>query len=346
MQWSQFTRYAKPFGFATVTTLAVLTLVGVYLGAEAALIATLLVVLEVTLSFDNAVINARILVRMSRFWQQIFLTIGILVAVFGMRIVFPIVLVAVTTGLPATDILHLALNDPERYSSYLEEAGPIISAFGGTFLLLVCLSFFILENNKPHWWSAAETTMRRLPERWFVAPALALGLLLVLAWATSAAFATVLTAGLIGIATFILMHGAVRYMQRRHLDTGTAKLTGFGGLVAFLYLEVLDASFSLDGVIGAFAITSSVVLIAAGLGVGALWVRSMTIFLVRHGTLGKYKYLEQGAHYAIGVLAAVLLAGLFVHIPEVITGLVGLTIIVSAVISSRRAPPHHSLKGV
>jgi len=101
------------------------------------------------------------------------------------------------------------------------------------------------------------------------------------------------------------------------------------------YLEVLDASFSFDGVIGAFAITSDVVIIMLGLAIGAMFVRSMTIYLVEKGTLDAYVYLEHGAHYAIGALALIMLAsGTGLHIPEVITGLVGVAFIVWAVISS------------
>ena len=102
-----------------------------------------------------------------------------------------------------------------------------------------------------------------------------------------------------------------------------------------MYLEVLDASFSFDGVIGAFAITSDVVVIMLGLAIGAMFVRSMTIYLVEKGTLEAYIYLEHGAHYAIGALALIMLfSGTGVHVPEVLTGLIGVAFIVWAVISS------------
>jgi hypothetical protein len=114
------------------------------------------------------------------------------------------------------------------------------------------------------------------------------------------------------------------------------KQTGWAAFITFLYLEILDASFSFDGVIGAFAITKSVILIAAGLGVGAVWVRSLTVYMVHKGTLDKYKYLEHGAHYTVGVLAATLLLGIFTHVPEGVAGLAGVTFVGSAYISSRR----------
>jgi hypothetical protein len=115
---------------------------------------------------------------------------------------------------------------------------------------------------------------------------------------------------------------------------------GFGG---FLYLEVLDASFSFDGVIGAFAITSDVVIIMLGLAIGAIFVRSMTVYLVEKGTLDAYIYLEHGAHYAIGALAFIMLAsGTGVHVPEVVTGLIGVAFIVWAVLASIRYSKHHA----
>ncbi|MFO0005646.1 MAG: DUF475 domain-containing protein, partial [bacterium] len=96
------------------------------------------------------------------------------------------------------------------------------------------------------------------------------------------------------------------------------------GIAAFLYLEVLDASFSFDGVIGAFAITRDVVIIMLGLAIGAMFVRSMTVYLVNKGTLDRFVFLEHGAHYAIGVLAVIMLIGTVQHVPEVLTGFIGI----------------------
>ena len=89
--------------------------------------------------------------------------------------------------------------------------------------------------------------------------------------------------------------------------------------MAFLYLEILDASFSLDGVIGAFALSKNLFVIALGLGIGAYFVRSMTIYLFEKGTLRAYKYLEHGAFWAICLLALMMFLGAIAHIPEVIT---------------------------
>jgi len=117
--------------------------------------------------------------------------------------------------------------------------------------------------------------------------------------------------------------------------TEVAKATGKAAFFLFLYLEVLDASFSFDGVVGAFAITADPIIIALGLGfIGAMFVRSITVFLVRKGTLAEYVYLEHGAHWAIGALAVILLVSIGVHVDEIITGLVGVAFIGAAFASS------------
>ena len=111
-------------------------------------------------------------------------------------------------------------------------------------------------------------------------------------------------------------------------------MAGKAAFFLFLYLEVLDATFSFDGVIGAFAITSDPVIIAIGLGIGAMYIRSLTVFLVRKGTLGEYVYLEHGAQWAIGALAVVLLVTIKYEVPEVVTGLIGVGFIGAALVSS------------
>jgi hypothetical protein len=110
----------------------------------------------------------------------------------------------------------------------------------------------------------------------------------------------------------------------------------------FLYLEVLDASFSFDGVVGAFAITNNLFIIMIGLGIGAMFVRSLTIMLVEKGTLSEFRYLEHGAFYAIGILAIIMFANTIFHIPEVITGLIGAAFIGLSLWSSIRYNQKHT----
>jgi len=287
-----------------------------------------LIAIEVTFSFDNAIINAKTLGRLSPFWQRLFLTVGIVIAIFGMRIVFPVVLVMITAHLPWHEVLNLALHHPHDYARHLEDAHTSIAAFGGAFLLTLALYFFLDDVRDVLWLKKIERPLRRLANWW--AP-------LMIAVVVVGVAATIplndepvkaLYAGYLGIATYAALKLAIDGMNRL-VGAGQPQthITGVAAFVSFLYLEVLDASFSFDGVIGAFAITSSVLLIAAGLGAGAVWVRSLTVYMVRKGTLDSYKYLEHGAHYTVALLSLLLLASLWFTIPDAVSGGAGLLII-------------------
>lgn len=295
-------------------------------------------VIEITFSFDNAVVNAKILKKMSDLWQKLFLSVGIIIAIFGMRLVFPIVIVMITAGLSWGEVIDLALNHPTEYAEKLEIAHPTITAFGGAFLLMLTLHFFLEDEKRYHWWKWFEVKAHRIGAGIWWLPAVITSLFIVVLAAVPLNHhpADTLKAGFIGLATYVAIHGLALLVGRtaNRSTAGLTKYTGWAGLTMFLYLELLDASFSLDGVLGAFAITSDVVLIVAGLGIGAVWVRSLTVYMVRRGTLEAYRYLEHGAHYAIAVLAFAMLFGAWYEIPEAITGLVGLGIIVSAIVTS------------
>lgn len=327
------------FAISGFVSIAALALVWTYLGPQAMFATLVLMLIEVTFSFENAIINARVLVKMSPFWQQMFMTIGILIAVFGMRIVFPILVVALTAGLPWDQVINLALNEPEKYSHILETAHPSISAFGGMFLLMLSLHFFFDISRTVHWIERIERPMQQISRGWLHALLSSVILLIVAALPSNPHPKETLIAGFIGILTYSGINTISELFTARHEKREKAagksiRKAGMAGFAAFLYLEVLDASFSFDGVIGAFAITNDVVLIAVGLGVGAVWVRSLTLFMVRRKILNAYRYLEHGAHYVIGILALVLIIGLFFDIPEMIAGGLGILIIGAAILSS------------
>ena len=301
-------------------------------------LALVLGVLEVSLSFDNAVVNASVLKEMDEFWRKMFLTVGILIAVFGMRLVFPIVIVAVATDLGVGPVIEMALQRPDEYSAALTSNYPAIAAFGGIFLLLVFLNFLFDPERELHWLGAAEQKLAAAGKVDNIAIVVALIALFSTQWFLPAEMhLSVLSAGLAGIILYILVDGLDSIFEpaesEGHSSTGPAKRAG---IAAFMYLEVLDASFSFDGVIGAFAITRDVVIIMLGLAIGAMFVRSMTVYLVHKGTLDEYVYLEHGAHYAIGVLAVIMFVGIIEHVPEVLTGLIGVAFIVASLISSIR----------
>jgi uncharacterized protein len=326
------------FAVSAVATLG--SLVGVFLGMgfEALLVALVLVAVEVAFSFDNAIVNAKVLQHMSRFWQTMFLTIGAAVAIFGMRLVFPIILVAFSAGLDWAAVVDLALHHPAEYAEKLEASHIVLSSFAGAFLLMLALHFFVDDSREVLWFIRLERHLQRLAWTW--APA-ALTLLVVLAVSLlpfNHDKVDTLVAGAVGITVYSAIHWLSEYFgrtQKRKLGVGVR--AGMAGFVSLMYLEVLDASFSFDSVLGAFAVTKDVVLIAIGLGVGALWVRSLTIFMVRRGTLDSYRFIEHGAHYTIAILAFILLASIFINVPEVITGMAGVGIIGASIIASRQA---------
>lgn len=330
------------FAFSGFASIAVLIAILFERGLEALTVALILIAVEVSFSFDNAIINAKVLAKMSPFWQKMFLTVGALIAIFGMRIVFPILIVALTADLSWSSVLDLALHHPTEYAHHLEEAHPSISAFGGAFLMVLALDFFADSEHEVLWFTRLERKLQK-----YVATHWGPPLITVLAtcFVTALPFnhhkRETFIAGLLGVLVYAVLHGLTTFMERMHSRQGktlgaTPHLVGFAAFVSFLYLEVLDASFSFDGVIGAFAVTNEVILIAAGLGIGALWVRSLTIFMVRRGTLGNYKYIDHGAHYTIFILACLLFISIMYDVPEVIVGLTGITIIVASIVASRQ----------
>ena len=330
-----------------------------YGGAAAVSLCAILIVVEVVFSFDNAAVNAKYLGRLNHFWQTMFLTVGILVAVVGMRLVFPFVIVSLSGGIGPIEAVQLALakGDPETPGTYgyiLNEAHPAIAAFGGIFLLMLFLDFLFAD--KEHTWlSWVERPLLRAGRLDMLAALVSMSTLLVLSrvFAEGEESFTVLFAGVLGLATYVAVTSVAALMTEREEErsaelaevTGTGGDTGLSGRAAFslfVFLNVLDSSFSFDGVIGAFAITPDPVIIALGLGVGALFVRSATLYLVRRGTLAEYRYLEHGAHWAIGALAVLLLVTLEYEIPDLVIGLVGIVFIAASWRSSVRANERHA----
>jgi hypothetical protein len=321
-------RHASPKVFITsaILTTVILGLVFAYLGLQATLIVATLMIIEITFSFDNAIINAKTLTKMSPLWQRMFMTVGIFIAVFGMRVVFPILIVMATAGLAWGDVIHLALQEPDKYAEALRHAHPSIAAFGGLFLLTLALHFFFDATREIRWLHRIEKPLQEASRRGIHVLVSAVVLSIIVLLPMNHHQTETLTAGAVGIVTYVLIHGISELF--------TMQSSFVAGLASFIYLEVLDASFSFDGVIGAFAVTKDVLLIAAGLGIGALWVRSLTLFIVHRKVLNTYRYLEHAAHYVIGALALTLLVGLFIDIPEMYVGLLGLLVIAAAVVSS------------
>lgn len=304
-------------------------------GIMGAFIAVILGVLEVSLSFDNAVVNASILKRMNERWQQYFLTWGILIAVFGMRLLFPIVIVSAATGIDFIGVTEMALKTPAIYAKHLEASHVQIAAFGGMFLLMVFYSFIFDENRELHWLGYIERKMSSFGKLEAIEIIMALGPLLIIQnYLPEEIRLNVMISGVTGVILFVIVDSFSALFEHEEEGEEVVAALKKSGMMSFIYLEVLDASFSFDGVIGAFAITQDVVIIMLGLAIGAMFVRSLTVYLVRKGTLDEYVFLEHGAHYAIGVLAGIMLVSITHHIPEVVTGLTGAILIALSVMSS------------
>lgn len=301
-------------------------------------ITAILAIMEVSLSFDNAVVNASILKKWDHYWKMLFLTVGILIAVFGMRLIFPIVIVSQTANMELLEVWNLALNDSASYSKELTDYHAEISAFGGMFLLLVFLHF-LFDSEKELYWLSYEEKISKLGKIDAISTLIALVVLMVSSSLINSEHEhSVLVAGIWGVITYrgVQLIGTLLEEHNEKLNSA-AQTVAKGSIGGFLYLEVLDASFSFDGVIGAFAITQDVIVIMVGLGIGAMLVRSMTIYLVEKETLDSYIYLEHGAHYAIGALAIIMVLNTTgLHIPEVITGLTGVGLILISLYSSHK----------
>ncbi|WP_405581032.1 DUF475 domain-containing protein [Streptomyces sp. NBC_01190] len=385
----------RTFGWSLGITALGLALAGILWGGKGLAIVAILSVLEISLSFDNAVINAGILRKMNAFWQKMFLTVGVLIAVFGMRLIFPIVIVSVTAKLSPYEAVKVAIDDHHRYETLVTNAHPAIAAFGGMFLLMIFLDF-IFEEREITWLGWLERPLGKLGKLDMLSVVVAMIALVIAATTVATGVPvhgghgtidkaeTVLLAGVGGLITYLVVGGVSSFFEDRLEDeedeedetedategatgatggdgavvgaqgkgeaaapvrtgstrAGAVGLAGKAAFFMFLYLEVIDASFSFDGVVGAFAVSNDIFEIALGLGIGALYIRSLTVYLVRKGTLDDYVYLEHGAHYAIGALAVILLVTIKYEVSEVVTGLVGVVLIGasywSSVVRNRR----------
>ena len=301
----------------------------VSLGFSFLFTALMLGILETSLSFDNAVVNARILNNMTTFWRKMYLYVGMIISVFGMRILFPLVIVWVVSSKPFGDVLAMTWRNPQEFQDILVNQHVMIAGFGGAFLWMVFTSFFFDGEKDLHWLPFLEKVMSavgRIPSIPVVITLLiTFGFYSVMDELHHVEF---LVAAVIGVVLYLLVAGLGALMHDPKMAAGA-------GLGSFLFIEVQDASFSFDGVIGAFAITDNLFIIALGLGIGAFFVRSMTIKLVEDKTLGVFRFLEHGAFWAIGALSLIMYLGAIdVEIPEIVAGTVGIVLIGLSVFAS------------
>ena len=306
-------------------------------GLVSIFIVLVLSILEVSLSFDNAVVNAIKLEKMNEKWRSRFLTWGIAIAVFGMRFLFPVLVVAVFARISLIEVTKIAFTSPLQYANYLHQTHAPIVAFGGAFLMMLFFSYFFNDEKEVHWIKDIEKKLKLFGSINGAETIMTiLALFVIQSHVELEQRLLVVLSGLSGIIIYLLIDGVTQWLEKKEDESikQFATVVKGSGLIGFLYLELIDASFSLDGVLGAFALSNDILIITIGLSIGAMFVRSLTIMLVEKKTLGKFVYLEHGAHWAIGALAVIMLISSFHEVPELITGLIGLAFIVLALLSS------------
>lgn len=333
--------YFKESYFVTILGLILAYLWGEHVlhgsGFICVFIAFVLGVLEVSLSFDNAVVNATKLKKMTPQWRHRFITWGIAIAVFGMRFLFPLLVVSIFAHINILKVVDIALHNAQLYAHYLHQTHATIVTFGGTFLMMLFLGFFLNPKKEIDWIKPIEKFLKKAPESKILDTLIVLAMLdIVQMFQPAPIRMSVIISGLAGIITYLAIETISHKLEEMEEKScsDVTKPIACAGLVGFLYLELIDASFSLDGVLGAFALSHDIVIITIGLAIGAMFVRSLTIMFVEKETLEEFIYLEHGAHWAIGLLAALMFISTVKSVPEVITGLSGLGLIIASLISS------------
>ena len=298
---------------------------------EAALIIAGLTLFEVINSIDNAIINSEVLSTMSARAKRWFLLWGILIAVFAVRGLLPILILwSSSPQLGFVDVIVATLSSNPEIIQAVEESAPVLLIGGGVFLIFLFCHWLFLEPK--HYGLRGEATIERHGVWFYAAVSIILAAIVWFAIQTRPAMAF---GAVVGSTGFFITHGFkenAAQMERRMLS-GTTSMSDVSKL---LYLEVIDTTFSIDGVLGAFAFTFSVPLILIGNGIGAIVVRELTVKNIEN--VKKYKYMKNGAMYSICVLGLIMVLDSFnVHIPSWASPLVTFLIIGFFFYKSRKA---------
>lgn len=266
-----------------------------------------LVLFETICSIDNAIINAEVLSTMSHRARRWFLIYGLFIAVFVVRGVLPWLIVWLATpGLGPVEALTATFSNDPRVLEAIESSAPILLAGGGTFLVFLFLHWLFVEPK--HFGLRGERFILRKGV-WFYAVSSIV--LLVIVWLTMNRDPLMAFGAVVGSTAFFIVSGF-----RMNAEAAEKQLAGgtMSDWSKIFYLEIIDATFSIDGVIGAFAFTLSVPLILIGNGIGAFVVREVTIRHVDQVKL--YPFLKNGAMYSIAFLGLIMLLDSFgYHIP-------------------------------
>jgi len=277
---------------------------------SAILIVLGLALFESITSIDNAIINAEVLQGVGARARRWFLTWGILIAVFGVRGLLPWLIVWVMTpGLGPWEAFTASLTGDPAALKAIQDSSPVLLMGGGVFFVFLFFHWIFLEPKK--YGLPVERIIARQGAWFYAVVSIALTAIVWFAMDDSPMLAF---GAVVGSSAFFITHGFKRYAeeQEARLLSGEAHMSDIGKI---LYLEVIDMTFSIDGVVGAFAFTLSVPLILLGNGIGAVVVRQLTVYGVDR--IKKYVYLKNGAMYSVFVLGCVMIAhGFGIHIPE------------------------------
>ena len=260
-----------------------------------------LAIFEIVSSIDNAIVNADILARMSERAKKLFLTWGLLIAVFLVRGVLPLLILYLTNpSLGILRILTAAINGSPVTERAIEEAAPVILIAGGVFLIFLFLHWLFME---PKSYGLRGEEFFESHGIWFFAVASII--LTIIVWFAIQQDKMLAFGAVVGSTAFFIVDGFKQNAELKEKEIMEGKVKNLSDLSKLLYLEIIDATFSIDGVIGAFAFTLSVPLILIGNGLGALIVRELTIRNVE--TIKRYVYLKNGAMYSIFILGIIML---------------------------------------
>lgn len=280
-----------------------------------------LILFEIVNSIDNAVINAEVLGKMSARAKRLFLTWGIIIGVFAVRGLLPWAILMIAGGLSAKEAFFASFSADPRVAAIIDATSPILLGGAGIFLLFLFLHWLFLESKE--YGLIGEKFIHRHGV-WFYA--IASVLLATVVWKAIHLNPMLAFGAVIGSTAFFIIHGFkenAEQAERQILENGSE---GKSDIAMLLYLEAIDACFSIDGVLGAFAFTLSVPLILIGNGIGAVVVRQLTIGNIER--VKRYKYLKNGAMYSIAVLGLIMLIDSFgAHIPEWLSPLITFIIV-------------------
>ena len=331
----------KTYRFAIIYSIASILIAGILGFSETAelmglvtgiLVACSLGVTETSMSMDNSIVNAPLVRDLTPFWKKNYLLFGMPVAVIGMRFCIPVVFVGLASGLGFYGALHLAFSDPTAYSEHLSNSKFLIVGFGSTFLALLGSDFFFDAEKETHWVFLEKyfSKLGNIPGiKYMVSGVIALvGGFLVST--DIGMYVKYELAALIGIVSFIFIKAIGHFAEKLNRP-------GIGGLVKFIQIEIIDASFSFDGVISAFAITSDIIQIAIGLGIGAVWVRTFTKMMSESKEFAELPYLGSGAFWNVTALIPLMIIGVRYDVPEWIPGLAAVLIIGKSYYDSKKA---------